>query len=162
MKRLRQERVYLPDRTLSTLWDGDQPLSKILELPNRNNQRSISCIPEGIYYVTKEQPIPADDPTTEEDESGGRRERPYVHFRYHNVPGRRGILIHPGTDVDDSLGCQLPGSRFIGTDKPTLEGSKKKLAWLVQYLPDEFEVEIVRKGAEAINTNENANTNAIT
>lgn len=145
MKRILQPRVYLPDRTLSTWYDGEQPLAKILELPWRDNQRSISCIPEGIWVCRKMPPIPIDDPTTEEDESGGRKPRDYWHFRYDKIPGRSGILVHPGVDVEHTLGCQLPGSRFIGTDQPTLEGSKKKLEWLVSYLPDVFEVEITKK-----------------
>lgn len=132
-------RVYLPDRTLSSLYNPQAGMiSKFLELPWRNNERSISCIPEMKVLVTKEEPIPADDPNTEIDESGGRKARPYKHFRLHNIPGRSGVLWHPGVDVRHSLGCQLPGSRFTNTEHPTLEGSKKKLEWLVENLPDKF------------------------
>ena len=50
-----------------------------LELPWRNNAREISCIPAGLYPISKE-----------------------IHprfasvFRLSSVPARAGILIHPG------------------------------------------------------------------
>lgn len=133
------DRVYLPDRTLSSMYNPRGGLiAKILELPWLDNKRSISCIPEMKVLVTKENPIPADDPNTELDESGGRKPRPYKHFRLHNIPGRSGVLIHPGVDVIHSLGCMLPGSRFTNTDHPTLEGSKRKLEWMVGILPEKF------------------------
>lgn len=140
------ERVKLKDRTLGSMFFHDEVVAKSLELPWLNNARGKSCIPNGIYPVTKEQPIPADDPNTEEDESGGRKPRNYVHFRVHNVPGRQGILIHPLGDTKDSLGCIGPASRFvdINTDKPKFNyaDSKAKLAYLTTILPDEFDLEI--------------------
>lgn len=133
------ERLYFNDRTLSSLYEPrGGMISKFLELPWKDNQRSISCIPEIKVLVTKENPIPADDPNTEIDESGGRKPRPYKHFRLHDIPGRSGVLWHPGIDVRHSLGCQLPGSRFTDTAHPTLEGSTKKLEWLVANLPNRF------------------------
>lgn len=144
MSRLIIERVKLADRTLGSMyWDGEM-IGKSFELPWKDNKRSISCIPNGIYPVTKEKPIPADDPATPVDESGGRKPRDYWHFRVHNVPKRQGILMHPGADVKHSLGCILPGSRFdnVNTDKPTLGGSVAKLKWMVDNLPNGFELEI--------------------
>lgn len=140
METILQERVYLGDRTLSTYYRSGQPIAKVLELPWLNNQRSISCIPEGVYIVTKEPPIPANDPA-------GRKERPYWHFRIHGVRGRGGILIHRGTDVKHSKGCQLPGSRFgnFNTSQPTVEESGVKLQWLVNNLPDRFYLRIIKK-----------------
>lgn len=133
LPRYRIERVYLPDRTLGSLYRDNEVIAKTLELPWLENKRAISCIPEGIYLTTKEPPIPVDDPW-------GRKERPYWHFRIHNVPGRSGILIHRGTEPQHSKGCILCASRFrnINTSKPSLEESAKKLQWLVDNLPDEF------------------------
>lgn len=140
MERLIHERVYLPDRTLgSYYWDGEM-IAKVLELPWLDNKRAISCILEGIFPVTKEKPIPENDPW-------GRKYRPYWHFRIHDVPNRSGILIHRGVDVKHSKGCQLPGSRFndFYTSQPTVAESAKKLQWLVNHLPDKFEIEIRTK-----------------
>lgn len=140
------ERVYLSDRTLGSIYSPQGGLiCKTLELPWKENQRSISCICEGKFRVTKENPIPADDPNTEEDESGGRKPRPYKHFRLHGIPNRSGVLIHPGTDVNHSLGCILPGGRFSNTAHPTLIDSKAKLAWMVENMPDEFFLLIEKK-----------------
>lgn len=143
------ERVYLPTETLGSWYNSNRDLlCKVMELPNKNNARNISCIPEGRYLVTKEPPIPADDPFTEADESGGRRPRSYWHFRIHNVPGRSGILVHRIAFVKDLLGCQGVGSRFADLNKDgilDIEGSRRKLEWLVDYLPDQFYLNIIKK-----------------
>lgn len=135
------ERVYLPDRTLGS-WISSQGgiLCKVLELPWKNNQRSISCIPEDEYLVTYSGPVLQDDPNTEEDESGGRIPRPYAHYIVHNVPNRSGILVHAGTDVNHSLGCQIVGGRFVdyNTEQPKLADSRAKLKWLTDNLPKTF------------------------
>lgn len=143
------DRVYLEDRTLGSIYSRQGGIiCKTLELPWKENQRSISCIPEGRYRVTKEKPIPQDDPNTEADESGGRHPRPYWHFRIHDVPGRSGILIHVGTNPKHSQGCLLVGARFAdyNTAFPVLEDSTKKLKWLTDNLPDEFDLLIEKKG----------------
>jgi hypothetical protein len=140
--------ILLEDRTLGSIISPDgEVLSKTLELPWKDNQRSISCICEGIFPVTKEKPIPMDDPNTDEDESGGRIYRPYWHFRMHDVPNRSGILWHRGVLPKHSKGCILVGSRFGGyfTKTPTLLDSKAKLEWLVANLPDKFDLQVIRK-----------------
>lgn len=142
------DRVYLPDRTLGSIYSPQGGIiCKTLELPWLDNKRSISCIPEGTYEVTKQPPIPQDDPNTEEDESGGRHPRPYSHFRFTKVPGRSGILIHRGTDIAHSQGCILVGSRFkdYNTDTPSLAESGVKLQWMVDHLEDKFRLLIQRK-----------------
>lgn len=144
------ERVYLPTETLGSWYDENhEVLCKILELPWKDNQRNISCFPEGRYRVTKEQPIPEDNlGTTDVDESGGRRPRNYWHFRIHDVPGRSGILVHRITFVKDLLGCQGVGSRFVDLNKDGIldvEGSRKKLEWLVYTLPNEFYLNVTKK-----------------
>lgn len=136
------KRVKLQDRTLGSMVREGEIIAKTLELPWKNNERSISCIINGIYLVTKEQPIPADDPNTPEDESGGRKPRPYVHFRLHGIPERQGVLIHPMGDTKDSLGCIGPASRFIdiytSTPKFSYKDSVAKTRWLTEVLPDKF------------------------
>jgi len=143
------DRVYLGDRTLGSIYDTRAGLvCKTLELPWRNNQRSVSCIPEGEYHVTKENPIPHDDPNTKDiDESGGRIFRPYVHFRLHSVPSRSGILIHSGVIPAHSQGCILVGSRFKDYDSeaPSLAESSVKLKYMAETLPKEFRLLVEAK-----------------
>ena len=129
MERLILERVGLPDRTLGSLIHNDQVIAKTLELPWLENKRSVSCIPAGIYIVIKQLP---------------KEGRPYEYFRLPNVPGRSGILIHRGTNPLHSKGCILVASRFknINTEFPELEERSKKLQWLIDTLPQEWELEI--------------------
>jgi hypothetical protein len=115
--------------------DGKE-ICKTLELPWKGNQRSISCIPAGTYTVTKEPPIPANDPS-------GRKERPYWHFRFHNVPGRSGVLIHRITYIRGLQGCIGTGfaTKDLNSDGlPDMIDSGKALAELVRILPDRFKL----------------------
>lgn len=140
MKEVIVERVYLPTESLGSMYFGGVMVSKTMELPWKENQRSVSCIPEGTYRVTKEPPIQANDPA-------GRHERPYWHFRVHNVPGRSGILIHRISYVSGLKGCLGVGKEFkdINNDGvPDMIRSGEALQELVDLLPDEFNL-IIRK-----------------
>lgn len=142
------KRVYLPMETLGSWFFNGEPLCKTMELPWKDNQRSISCIPEGDYVVSKEPPISKDDPTTEEDESGGRKPRPYWHFRLHNVPGRSGVLVHLITYVKDLRGCIGVGLRFADINEDEvldMLDSTKALNTLINTMPDKFILRIERK-----------------
>jgi hypothetical protein len=135
------ERVYLPTETLGSLYYKESMLCKTMELPWKNNQRSISCIPEGDYIVTKEPPISANDPS-------GRKERPYWHFRIHNVPGRSGVLIHKISYVSGLLGCIGVGKEFKDLNNdgvPDIIRSGEALQELVNILPDKFTLTIKKK-----------------
>ena len=63
-----------------------------LELPSRENQRRISCIPSGRYYCALV--------------NSPRFGRVYG---IHDVPGRDHILIHAGNTVAHTEGCILLG-----------------------------------------------------
>jgi len=142
------ERVYLQSETLSSLYFDGEYLCKGMELQWKNNQRSISCIPEGTYLCTKEPPIPKDDPDTLVDESGGRKPRDYWHFRIHKVPGRSGILIHKITYVKDLQGCLGTGMSFKDFNKDgilDMAESGKALQLLVDKLPDVFNITFKEK-----------------
>lgn len=132
MEKLILERVYLPSRTLGSIYRDDEVICKTLELPWKDNQRSISCIPEGTYKVVKQPP---------------KADRMYYYFRLPSVPGRSGILIHRGTKPDHSKGCILVASRFINieTQFPELQESSVKLQWMIDNLPQEFLLEIKKK-----------------
>ena len=137
------ERVYLPDRTLGSIYGPNAGLiCKTLELAWKENQRGVSCIKEGKYLVEYSHPVLKDDPTTEEDESMGRIPRNYPHFIVHGTPGRSGILIHRGSNPKHSRGCILVSGRFINTtsDEPLLDPqqSASKLQWMVDNMPKKF------------------------
>lgn len=80
------------DCTVGVLIINGELHSYTLELPWRDNQRNVSCIPAGIYNC-----------------------RPAVSPRFRNVievcgvPGRSHILIHAGNTARDTEGCILVG-----------------------------------------------------
>ena len=136
------KRVYLPTETLGSMFDPKGSLvCKTMELPWKDNRRSISCIPEGRYLVSKEMPIPKDDPS-------GRKARAYRHFRMYTVPGRSGILIHRITYVKDLRGCIGVGNRFHDFNKdgvPDMAESSSALEWMADNLPEKFYLNITKK-----------------
>lgn len=142
------ERVYLQTETLSSIYFENKYLCKGMELVWKNNQRGVSCIPEGTYLCTKEKPIPKDDPDTLIDESGGFKPRDYWHFRLHKVPGRSGVLIHKITYVKDLQGCLGVGMSFKdfnGDNVLDMAESTKALQLLVDTLPDVFNITFKEK-----------------
>jgi hypothetical protein len=66
-----------------------------MELPWRNNERNISCIPTGKYKMVLHK-----------------SSRFGNCFWVQNVPGRDEILIHHGNTERDTEGCILVGIRF--------------------------------------------------
>ena len=104
------------------LYDEIYPLCHSLELPWLENHRNVSCIPSGTYKVTK-----------------GFSNRFAECFYLHNVPGRSGILIHPGNSVKDTQGCILPGLDTTPSGVLHSRDAIKKL----YTLPSEFKL-IVR------------------
>jgi len=64
-----------------------------LELPWKDNQRRVSCIPPGVYPLVRHV-----SPKFGEC------------YWVRNVPGRSEILIHPGNYHTQILGCILPGT----------------------------------------------------
>ena len=51
VKRLKIERAYLPDGTFGDLSVDDVYFSHTIEPPWRNNEKSLSCIQEGLYWL---------------------------------------------------------------------------------------------------------------
>ncbi len=77
-------------------FDGNY-IADSLELPWKNNQPFVSCIPEGIYEI---------EHRTCEDcavRSG---------FLLREVKDRTGVLIHPANQVEELEGCIAPGTRY--------------------------------------------------
>lgn len=108
------------DGTFSVIRDaGGSMVCECAELPDRDNQRGISCIPRGLYRVDY---LPV---------SASGKYRDVYHVR--DVPGRSGILIHRGNYVGDrslglladSWGCLLPCLRVgvLGNQRAGLGSS---------------------------------------
>lgn len=82
-------------RTLGAMFDGDERVCETLELAWRDNQRGISCIPEGTYECKA-----AHSPS-----------RGYSVYWLQNVPGRKDVQIHIGNFPEDIRGCILVGKK---------------------------------------------------
>ena len=95
------KRTYFPEGTQGVLeWNGTI-VCYAIELPWLENQRRISCIPEGEYILQK-------------------RFSPKFGWHLHlmNVPERDLILIHPANDAKkELLGCIAPVTKYTGIGK---------------------------------------------
>lgn len=99
--RLRLFRQSFKDGSFGSLFLQDQFLCFIIELPWRNNQRNVSCIPAGTYELVQ---------------------RTSAKFSQHlyvaNVPHRSMILVHPANDASTQLqGCLAPVMQLSGLGK---------------------------------------------
>lgn len=98
-------RNYEPDGT-----NGELVLKvcNTIELPWLQNQRNVSCIPEGRYELKKRV-----------------TQKRGQHLLVVNVKGRDGILFHPANDAKKELhGCIAPVTAITGPGK----GSQSRLA----------------------------------
>lgn len=101
-------RSYHDKGTNGELFFNGIKICDTIELPWKDNQRRISCIPEGNYTL---------------------RKRYTVKFRWHcwvnDVPDRDGILIHAFNNaLLESKGCIAPVSKLTGVG----EGEASRLA----------------------------------
>lgn len=81
--------------------DGMDFTCHSLELPWKDNKRSISCVPVGTYNVTH-------DPSPRFKKNL---------YRLHNVPGRAGILFHAGNyggDKAKGMKSEIEGCILLG------------------------------------------------
>jgi len=91
-------RTYFPDGTNGKLECDGKLICNTIELPWRNNEKRVSCIPEGEYFIEK---------------------RYSVKFKWHlhvlDVPERSFILFHPANDAQKELnGCIAPVTKLSG------------------------------------------------
>ena len=103
-----------------------------LELPWLDNQKNISCIPEGTYeYFKRISPS---------------RGREIIQLK--DVPGGRTyIQLHPGNYTKQILGCILPGDsiKFLDGDSiPDVTNSGNTFEKLINLVPDEGTIQIHR------------------
>ena len=101
-------RTYFPNGTNGEILFNGARICSSIELPWKNNEHQVSCIPEGRYELKKRY-------TAERGE----------HLILVNVPGRQLILIHAANDAKKELqGCIAPVSILIAEGK----GSQSRIA----------------------------------
>ena len=124
-------RQYFPNGTNGKLFFNGKKVCNTIELPWKENQRKISCIPEGVYRVKK---------------------RFSQRFKWHleivNVKNRDLILFHPANYALKELnGCIAPVSEISGEGK----GIRSRIAFeklkeiLFPYLEKGFVIELTIK-----------------
>ncbi|SFU77068.1 hypothetical protein SAMN05216480_12312 [Pustulibacterium marinum] len=100
-----------------------------LELPWLQNQPEVSCIPAKTYKVKRRWSKTFGD-----------------HFHITDVEGRTWILIHIGNYHTEIKGCVLVGLEHDYVNKDNIidvKDSGKAMKWLLENMPEEFELEIV-------------------
>lgn len=102
-------RMYDEDGTNGTIYIDGQKVCHSIELPWRENERRISCIPEGTYPMRK------------------RNSKKYKeHLEIPDVENRAAILIHCANNAEKELrGCIAPVTSLTA---PGL-GSQSRLAF---------------------------------
>ena len=91
-------RTYFPDGTNGKLECKGKTLCNTIELPWKNNEKGVSCIPEGKYFIKK---------------------RYSAKFSWHlevfDVENRSLILFHPANNALQELnGCIAPVTKLSG------------------------------------------------
>jgi hypothetical protein len=91
-------RTYFPEGTNGKLICDGNFLSYTIELPWKMNERRVSCIPEGEYFIDK------------------RYSRTFGwHLEVKDVESRDLILIHPANNAETELnGCIAPVTKLSG------------------------------------------------
>ena len=94
-------RTYYPEGTNGEIFLNGRLMMRSIELPWKNNQAGVSCIPEGKYELAKRW-----------SPKFGR------HLLVMNVSQRSYILIHPANDALQELkGCIAPVWQIAGAGK---------------------------------------------
>ena len=113
--------------TIGELFLNGERICDTLENSWQDNQRNISCIPEGVYPVRLR--LPRESAT-----------RDYLHLLVQEVPNRDWILFHRGNTAKDTSGCILVG---LGTEQDVVHNSVLAMDLLIK--------EILNLGGENIN-----------
>ena len=91
--------TFTDKSTIGKLFVNGEYFCYTLELPYRDNQRRISCIPSGEYKVRLRL---ARESAT----------RDYLHLLVQDVPDRTYILFHRGNKPSHTKGCILVGQTY--------------------------------------------------
>ena len=119
--------TFTEESTIGELFINGERICDTLERPYFNNQRNISCIPEGEYPVRLR--------LARESAS-----RDYLHLLVQEVPNRDWILFHRGNYPKDTSGCILVG---LGSQQDVVNNSTLAMDLLIK--------EILHLGGENIN-----------
>ena len=119
--------TFSEESTVGELFINGERMCDTLENPYINNERNISCIPEGEYKVRLR--------LARESAS-----RDYLHLLVQDVPSRDWILFHRGNSAKDTSGCILVGF-----------SSKQDYVKNSTFAMDLLMKEIINLGGEKIN-----------
>ena len=119
--------TFTKESTIGELFLNGERMCDTLELPWKDNQRSISCIPEGEYKVRLRL---ARESAT----------RDYLHLLVQDVKDRSYILFHRGNSAKDTRGCILLG-----------QGSQHNIVYNSTLAMDLLMKEIIHLGGRNIN-----------
>lgn len=119
--------TFSANSTIGELFINGERMCDTLENPFINNERNISCIPEGEYKVRLR--LPRESATRE-----------YLHLLVQDVPNRDWILFHRGNTSKDTSGCILVG---LSTKQDVVYNSTLAMDLLIK--------EILNLGGENIN-----------
>ena len=119
--------TFTKESTIGELFLNGERICDTLENPWLDNQRRISCIPEGEYPVRLRYPR----------ESGSKE---YLHLLVQDVPNRDMVLFHIGNTAKDTRGCLLVG---LGSKQNIVNNSRLAMDLLIK--------EIINLGGENIN-----------
>ena len=119
--------TFTKESTIGKLFINGESFCDTLENPYINNERNISCIPEGQYKVRLRL---ARESAT----------RDYLHLLVQDVPNRDFILVHIGNYPSQTQGCILVGN---GRQQDVVENSRLAMDLVIK--------EIVNLGGENIN-----------
>ena len=119
--------TFTKEITIGNLFINGESFCDTLENPYINNERNISCIPEGKYKVRLRL---ARESAT----------RDYLHLLVQDVPNRDWILVHIGNYPSQTQGCILVGN---GREHNAVNNSRLAMALVIK--------EILNLGGENIN-----------
>tara|TARA_R110001599_G_scaffold10127_1_gene50180 strand:- start:10 stop:387 length:378 start_codon:yes stop_codon:yes gene_type:complete len=118
--------MFTEESTIGELFLNGERMCDTLELPYKDNQRNISCIPAGEYKVRLR--LPRESAT-----------RDYLHLLVKDVPNRDYVLFHRGNSAKDTRGCVLVG---IGSEQDVVHNSALAMDLLIK--------EVIHLGSENI------------
>jgi len=119
--------TFTDESTIGELFVNGERFCDTLELPYRDNKKSISCIPSGNYKVRMRYPRES-------------ATRDYLHLLVKDVKDRSFILFHRGNTAKDTQGCILVG-----------QGSQQDIVYNSTLAMDLLMKEIINLGGENIN-----------
>ena len=119
--------TFSKESTIGELFINEERICDTLENPYLDNQRAISCIPEGEYKVRIR--LPRESAT-----------RDYMHLLVKDVKDRDYILFHIGNTAKDTRGCILVG---LGSQQDFVSNSVLAMDLLIK--------EVIHLGGENIN-----------